>query len=105
MVNVVAALAVFVALFHGLCCVADPVASPEVSVTALAADNPWSDLPDPQYPGHSAHCSHCLCHAGYQSPADMASLLLSFDAPIYVLPQDRVTRSLAGLPPFKPPRA
>jgi hypothetical protein len=102
-IGVVAAMAVLVALFHGLRVAADP-ATP-LQATVIAVDNAATDLPDPQRPGHAAHCAHCLCHAGYENPADAASLPACFGAPAYALLQDRLTRSLAGLPPFKPPRA
>jgi len=101
-VGLFAALAVFAALFHCMCAVADPAAPLQASVVAIAAGGPCSDLPDA--PAH-VHCAHCLCHAGYQGLAAAHSLPNIFEAPAYTLLQGQDTRLLSGLPPFKPPRA
>jgi len=102
LVSGLTALAVFVALFHGLRAVADPASPVQASVITLAADTS-PDLPD--QPGHGAHCGHCLCHSGFHAVAGAGPQLVLSDASICTVHEDRLTRPIASLPPFKPPRA
>ena len=70
-------------------------------IAATTDSGSTTDAPDQQLP---AHAGHCLSHVAQQSiavitlPADLATQALMPAEP--TLP-----RSLAGLPPFKPPRA
>ncbi len=104
LVSAMAAFAVFLSLFH--CVSAEAKAATferPMMVGSLVAMS--SDMPDQQQPGHAGHCSHCLCHAAYQDVADGDSLSIVFAAPTYDALRGHLIRAVAGLPPFKPPRA
>jgi hypothetical protein len=103
-INLLVTLAMFIALFHGLRGTAEPAPTPELLVTASANHAVPAELPDQQLPGHGAHCAHCLCHAGYHAEAAFNATATAFCGPIYALGDQRSTRLMVGLPPFKPPR-
>jgi hypothetical protein len=100
----VAALAVFLSVFH---CASAEVQPTAVDRSTIAATLPSAspDTQDQQQPGHVGHCAHCLCHTAYQDISDVNSASIEFGATLYAILQGDLTRPIAGLLPFKPPRA
>jgi hypothetical protein len=106
LVNVIVTMAMFVALFHGLRGTTEAVTPLHASVVASTTTHALpAELPDQQPLGHGAHCAHCLCHVGYHAEATFNATAAEFCGPVYTLGDDRFARVIAGLPPFKPPRA
>lgn len=101
-ISLIATLAVVVAIFHSHCAVAETSNPIQASVVASVSKALPTELPDHQLPGHSGHCSHCLCHAAFQSAFD--SISIQFCATAFSVREDRCALPAPGFPLFKPPR-
>jgi hypothetical protein len=101
-ISLIAALAVLVALFHSHCAVAESSIPIQVSAVGSVLKALPAELPDDQLPGHSGHCSHCLCHAAFQSGFD--SISIQFRATAFSVRGDRCALPAPGFQLFKPPR-
>jgi hypothetical protein len=102
-INLLAALAVFVALLHGQCGAAQATSLLPAAVVDLKTSP--AGFPGDQLPGHDGHCSHCLCHAANRTATGGDSVPIQFCGTAFSISEDRSAYSLAGLPLFKPPRA
>jgi hypothetical protein len=87
---------------HHVACADDIVGDQgAASISALADPVGASTAGDPCLPGHC----HCVCHVSPQRVADAVSSPADFISQRYAFLIAEHIRSLAGLPPFKPPRA
>ncbi len=93
-------LGLLLSLIH---CAGDGFAFADGSPTAVAINDSGAppDLPDQQLPAHSGHC---LSHVTAQA---MITIGTPAEPPLRApaLARTEAPASLAGLPPFKPPRA
>jgi hypothetical protein len=96
------ALAVAISLFHDLPALAGKGDFSPASPAVAASMSVPAHAPDSQAPAHGCHC---LCHMSAQSMASPVVTPVVFNEPLYLPPQGVPTRSCAGLPPFRPPRA
>ena len=88
-------------LMHCAGCGVALVGNEAVAVATTTDPGSTPDLPDQQLP---AHAGHCLSHVAQQA---IAAIALPADPVVQAVAsaEPRLPRSLAGLPPFKPPRA
>jgi hypothetical protein len=70
------------------------------SISASADPLSTTTKGEPCLPGHC----HCVCHVSPQRVADAVSRPADFSSQRYGLLKAEHIHSLAGLPPFKPPR-
>ncbi len=88
--------------FHHLSCFNDPQGDQGVaSISALADPLAVAAKGEPCLPGHC----HCVCHVSPQRVGDGVSRPTDFSSQRYQPLTAEHVRSIAGLTPFKPPRA
>jgi hypothetical protein len=102
-ISLIAALAIFIALFHGHCAVAGSEVTLQASAIGSLSKMLSAEVPDHQLPGN-AHCDHCLCHAAAQGVPHFDSGPIEFGTIVHSIRADRSMSSLASAAPFKPPR-
>jgi hypothetical protein len=94
--------AVLLSSLHHIACADDGLLSPSGPTLAFSVDGGASQPDGPI--GLPMHC-HCPCHVTGQSLSTPATEHADMCASAYAAFAENVLPALAGLPPFKPPRA
>jgi hypothetical protein len=102
--SVLLAAVLLLASLHHLTCLGEAEASGASAASAVLSVSLPDSAPtgaDQCLPGHC----HCVCHASSQASTEHVSSSIDFVPPAYGIGMDHLPRLMAGLPPFKPPRA
>jgi hypothetical protein len=95
------AVAVLLSSLHHLSCGDDELSGAASTITVAIEKSAPPSSGDQCLPGHC----HCVCHVSVQAMAELVSSTVDFGDLAYGLRADHLSRGIAALPPFKPPRA
>jgi hypothetical protein len=100
--SILVVAAVLLSSFHHIACAGDGLLPPSDAALAFSGDGGASQPDGPV--GLPMHC-HCPCHVTGQTPIAAATGATDMRASAYAAFAENILPALAGLPPFKPPRA
>ena len=102
LLSVLLAMTVLLSSLHHFSCLGEDGTSGASASIALPFDRSAPPVnSDTCLPGHC----HCVCHLTAEARAALVSGPVEFSESIYGASKDHFPRTLAGYPPFKPPRA